>query len=152
MGVDRDAALALTFPRYERVVERAELQAFAAAIGETDPMYLDPQAAVAAGHPDVPVPPTYFFSLELLAPRPFGYLDDLGIDIGSILHGSQQFTYHDLAHAGDRLVITSRLVDVFEKSAGALTFMVKESAFHRDEQLVAATSATVIVRRQPVPA
>jgi hypothetical protein len=30
--------------------------------------------------------------------------------------------------------------------------MVKESAFHRDEQLVATTSATVIVRRQPVPA
>ena len=109
MGVDRDAALALTFPRYERVVERGELQAFAAAIGETDPVYLDPQAAVAAGHPDLPVPPTYFFSLELLAPRPFGYLDDLGIDIGSILHGSQQFTYHDLAHAGDRLVITSRV-------------------------------------------
>ena len=152
MGVDRDAALALTFPVHERVVERGELQAFAAAIGETDPVYLDPQAAVAAGHRDLPVPPTYFFSLELLAPSPFGYLDDLGIDIGSILHGSQQFTYHDLAHAGDRLVITSRLVDVFEKSAGALTFLVKESVFRRGEQLVATASATVVVRRQPVPA
>ena len=83
MGVDRDAALALTFPRYERVVERGELQAFAAAIGETDPVYLDPQAAMCRRASGPPGAADVLLQSRAVAPRPFGYLDDLGIDIGS---------------------------------------------------------------------
>lgn len=152
MSVDREAALALTFPTYIRLIERGELRAFASAIGETDASYVDPRAAREAGQRDLVVPPTYFFSLELLAPRPFGYLDDLGIDIGTILHGSQQFDYRHLVHAGDELSISTRIVDVFEKSGGALTFLVKESTFQRDGHVVATTRSTVIVRSKQVAA
>ena len=118
MGVDRDAALALTFPRYERVVERGRLRRSREAIGETDPVYLDPQAAVAPGTRTSRCRRRSSSVSSCWHLDPFGYLDDLGIDIAVVLHGSQQFTYHDLAYAGDRLVITSRFVDVYEKSAG----------------------------------
>ncbi len=40
-------------------MERGRLRMFAAAIGETDPIYTDVEAARAAGHPDLPVPPTF---------------------------------------------------------------------------------------------
>jgi hypothetical protein len=46
-------------------IERGRLAFFARAIGETDPVYLDPDAARAAGHPDIPAPPTFLFSGEL---------------------------------------------------------------------------------------
>ena len=46
-------------------VERGRLRFFAKAIGETDPVYTDVEAARAAGHPDLPVPPTFLFGLEL---------------------------------------------------------------------------------------
>jgi hypothetical protein len=37
---------------------------------------VDVAAARAAGHRDLPVPPTFFFSLTLEGDSPFGYLGD----------------------------------------------------------------------------
>ena len=41
---------------------------FAAAIGETDPVYTDLDAARAAGHRDLPVPPTFLFASSWSGP------------------------------------------------------------------------------------
>jgi hypothetical protein len=51
-------------------VERGRLRFFAKAISETDPVYTDEAAARAAGHPALPVPPTFFFCLEMDRPDP----------------------------------------------------------------------------------
>ena len=48
----------------------------------------------AAGHRDLPVPPTFLFGLELEAPDPFGWLAGSASTCGSVLHGEQSFTYH----------------------------------------------------------
>src|SRR5213076_1850421 len=41
-------------------VEKGRLRFFAKAIGESDPVYTDESAARDAGHPTLPVPPTFF--------------------------------------------------------------------------------------------
>ena len=46
-------------------VGRAKIAEFAAALGDPDPVYLDPAAARAAGHPDVIAPPTFGIVLSL---------------------------------------------------------------------------------------
>src|SRR5437773_2448394 len=91
------------YPIVETVVERGRLQLFAKATGETRPVYTDPAAARAAGHPDLLAPPGFLYGMYFEAidwVRSFG---DLGIDLGRVLHGEQAFTYHDLVHAGDTL-------------------------------------------------
>ena len=146
MPIDRARAAALVIDPLTVDVERGRLRFFATAIGETDPVYTDVDAARAAGHPDLPVPPTFFFSLGLEAPDPFRYLEDLGVDLRLVLHGEQAFTYHRLAHAGDRLTLHDRIVDVYEKKGGALEFMVKETDIARGDELVAQTRTVVVVR------
>ena len=47
-------------------VEPGRLRFFAKAIGETNPVYRDAEAAAAAGYAALPVPPTYLFCLEMM--------------------------------------------------------------------------------------
>ena len=150
MPIDREKATALEFAPLTVDVERGRLRFFAKTIGETNPVYTDVDAARAEGHPDLPVPPTYFFSLGLEAPDPFGYLDELGVDLRFVLHGEQSFTYHRLAHAGDRLTLQDRISDVYTKRGGALEFVVKQTDIRRDRQPIAETRSIIVVRNPEV--
>ena len=116
MAVDAGRALALELAPFSVEIERGRLRSFAAAIGETDPIYADRAAATAAGHRDVLMPPTYLFSIDLEAPDPFGYLEDLGIDLSTVLHGEQSFDYHQPVYAGDVVEVTQKIVEVTAKS------------------------------------
>ena len=146
MAIDAAKATALELAPITVDVERGRLRFFAAAIGETDPVYSDVHAAYQAGHADLPVPPTFFFSLELEAPDPMGYLGELGVDLRHVLHGEQSFTYHAIAHAGDTLTLRPRIVDVYSKKGGALEFLVKKTEITRDGELVAEATAVIVVR------
>ncbi|MFD7460486.1 MULTISPECIES: MaoC family dehydratase N-terminal domain-containing protein [unclassified Streptomyces] len=148
MAIDADAALAYRFEPQVVTVERGRLAFFAKATGQRDPVYSDLDAAQAAGHPDLPVPPSFYFSLELERPDPFDYLTALGVDLRRILHGEQSFTYHAMAYAGDRLTLRSRVVDLTVKKKGALEVLTKSTSVLRDDQMVA-EAVTVIVVRNP---
>jgi hypothetical protein len=150
MTIDRDKAMALEFAPLTVDVERGRLLFFARTIGETNPVYTDVDAARALGHPDLPVPPTYFFSLGLEAPEPFGYLDEFGVDLRLVLHGEQSFTYHRAAHAGERLTLQDSIIDVYTKRGGALEFLVKQTDIRRDQQPIAETRSVIVVRNPEV--
>ncbi|MFR9778266.1 MaoC family dehydratase N-terminal domain-containing protein [Micromonospora sp. MS34] len=150
MPLDPDKARALAFPPVTVTVERGRLRFFAQVVGETDPVYVDPAAARAAGHPDLPVPPTFFFSLEMESPDPWSYVAELGVDLRRVLHGGQEFNYHAMVYAGDTVELRPRIVDVYTKKAGALEFLVKRTDVLRDGHLVAEATAVIVVRNPEV--
>ncbi|MEV8638664.1 MaoC family dehydratase N-terminal domain-containing protein [Streptosporangium sp. NPDC051023] len=149
MAIDT-AAVGTESPELTVEVERGRLSLFARTIGESDPVYTDPAAARAAGHPDLPVPPTFLFCLEMDRPSPWAYLEELGIDPRRILHGEQHFTYHAMAHAGDRLTFAARVSDVYSRKGGALDFLVRTVEVTRAGEPVA-TLTTVLVVPGAVP-
>ncbi len=108
-------------------VEASRLRFFAKATGQADPVYTDEAAARAAGHPALPVPPTYLFCLEMDGPNPNALRERLGIDIARILHGEQRFSYHAPCHAGDVLQFEQRITDIYDKKAGALEFVTRQT-------------------------
>lgn len=109
-------------------VEKGQLRFFARATGETNPIYFDEEAAKNAGHPTIPAPPTFTFSLALGAPPARGnVLGDMGVDMRRILHGEQSFTYHHPIYAGDTMTLTTTTTDIFEKKGGALEFIVQDT-------------------------
>lgn len=129
-------------PSFSCDVERGRVRFFAEVIGETDPVFSDVEAARAAGHADLPAPPTFLFGYLLDRPDAGQWLDDLGIDLGNLLHAEQSFTYHRTAHAGETLSFRPRIVDTFEKKGGALQFVVRET------EVVAADGSPVATLRE----
>ena len=115
------------FAPFSAEVEKGRLKLFAKAIGQTDPVYSDEAAAKRAGHPGLPVPPTFLFCLEMESPNPGALRDLLDIPVPKILHGEQRFTYHAMAFAGDTLTFEQRIADIYAKKGGLLEFIVRET-------------------------
>lgn len=134
-------------PPFEVLVEKGRLRFFAKATGQTDPVYTDEAAARAAGHPGLPVPPTFLFCLEMEAPDPAAIRNLLGLDYRSLLHGEQGFTYHAMAHVGDTLTFQQRIDDIYDKKGGALEFVVRKTRVtNQREELVAELRCVTVVR------
>ena len=146
MAIDR-SVIGSTRPGGSLLITRSRLRLFAKATGQQDPVFIDVDAARAAGHHDLPVPPTFYLGLDFEGPDPFG-LDDLGIDLATVLHGEQSFAYNSTAHAGDELTSSSVVTDVFEKKGGALTFLVSESPVVNQHGDTVVTMRSTLVIRQ----
>jgi hypothetical protein len=147
MYIDRARALTHPIAPLAIDVERGRLRFFAKAIGLTDPIYSDLDAAARAGHRDLPVPPTFLSnSLELEIPNPLGWLEELGADLGKTTHAEQSFRYHAMAYATDSLVLRRRIVDVYTKKNGALEFVVKQTDVMRDDEKLAEILFTIVLR------
>ena len=66
-------------------VEPFQLRLFAKAIGETNPIYMEEEAAKAAGHRNLLAPPTFANALSLSKPDPFGDFAGMGVELAKIL-------------------------------------------------------------------
>lgn len=148
MAIDRNV-VGTALPATRLHVERGRLRLFCKAIGETDPIYLDVHAARAAGHPDLPVPPTFLCALQHEHPDPFGWLDAIGVRLAHILHGEQDFAYHAMAYAGVTLTAHHTIADVYSKKGGALEFIVRDTTVTADDGRAIADLRDVIVVRDP---
>ncbi len=127
----------------------ASMREFAKAIGETNPVYFDAEAARAAGFSDIVATPTYpiaFMADSMDADLFF----ELGLEIPSIVHGEQEFEYFRPMVAGQELSVTGRIADVWEKqgSSGLLDFVVLEAtAKGTDDEVVYVSRITLVAKR-----
>jgi len=126
--------------------ESWRLRAFARATGQTDPAFHDLAAARSAGHPELPLPPTFLFCLEADAPEPNALLRLLGLSLSQrLLHAEQGFVYHRMVYCGDRLYFRQRLDQVYEKRGGALQFAVRSTRVtNQRDELVAELRHVVV--------
>ena len=128
-------------------MDRTRLQFFAKAIGEQDPVYLDPAAAKAAGYPDLPAPPTFMFAAELDSGANDQLLTDLDIPLTKLLHGEQSFRYFKPVCAGDTVEVRSSISDIYDKKGGKLEFVVKDSRVTNQKSELVVQMRTVLVVR-----
>jgi acyl dehydratase len=149
MAIDRRHVGVVSEPRVIDV-EKGQLKFFAKATGETNPVYFDEDAARAAGHPDIPAPPTFTFSLQLGAPAARGDLfADVGVDMRNVLHGEQSFRHRHMIYAGDRISLTTTTTDIYEKKGGALEFIVQDTAAVNQDGRLCVEMRVVTVVRNP---
>src|SRR5436305_15089045 len=79
-----------TFPPVAYAVGREKIREYANVVGETDPRYLDPVAARAAGHPDVVAPPMFAVVYALQAMIPALFDRETGLDFAMLVHGAHE--------------------------------------------------------------
>jgi acyl dehydratase len=145
MALNRDF-VGRTYPSpasYE--VSRVKIKEFAAAIGDHNPIYRDPEAARAAGHPDVIAPPTFPIVFSLTGAG--GILTDpeFGLDFSMVVHGEQRFTYTRPIHAGDELLCSSTITEI--RSVGRNEFVtLRSDVTTLDGEPVCTTYNTLVER------
>jgi acyl dehydratase len=128
-------------------VEKGRLKFFAKAIGETDPVFSDEEAARAAGYKTIPAPPTFMFCLEMESNSLWDNIAAMGVPVGKILHGSQSFQYHAPIYAGDRITFETKVSSIHDKKGGALEFITEDStATNQDGVLVGEIQRVIVVR------
>src|ERR1700742_1206366 len=118
MGVedgDFSEYIGMTTGQGTLVVERAPVTAFARAVQDHSPTYRNADVARAEGFDNIPVPPSFGFSLqnwgkweELQPPADPDHRDAMAEVMGGllakggmILHGEQSFDYHRPMVVGD---------------------------------------------------
>ena len=123
-------------------VEEGRLRFVAKSIGETNPVYSDPEAARKAGHPALPAPPTFVIMLEVDAVDLQDLVSFFGCKLGQLLHGEQGFVYHAPIYAGDRITVKKKVADIYDKKNGKLEFIITENDFINQDGVKAAVSYT----------
>lgn len=127
-------------------IERGSVSRFAAACTDDNPVYHDLNAAKEAGFDAPPLPPTWTFASAFLGAYPEDQPEDptggkgnpmmeimrgLMKEGGMVLHGEQEFQYHQPVQCGDVLSSEGKITDVYTKESKGkvMTFVVMETVF-----------------------
>ena len=138
-------AVGKTFAPTVYAVGREKIREYAHAVGETNPLHLDPEAARAAGHRDVVAPPMFcvVYSSPSVAPALFD--PDVGINFALMVHGGQEFVWGPLVVAGDEITTTVSVKSI-EARAGNGFFVFESVSTNQDGHTVCVGTWTNIVR------
>jgi acyl dehydratase len=139
------APIGKTYEPVTYAVGREKVREYARAVGESNPLYLDVEAARAAGYADVVAPPMFAVVYSSPAVTPAMFDPELGVDFARVVHGAQELTWGPLVIAGDEITTTTTVKDISER--GEMKFFVFEAVSNnqRDETVCNGTW-TIIVR------
>ena len=139
------SAVGRTFPPVVYAVGREKIREYAAAVGETNPLHLDVEAARAAGHADVVAPPMFAVVYAAPAIAPVFTDPEVGIDFARMVHGGQAFAWGPLVVAGDEIATTVTVKDISERS-GTGFYVFETVSTNQDGDTVSVGTWTNIVR------
>jgi acyl dehydratase len=138
-------AIGKTYEPVTYAVGREKVREYAAAVGETNPLHHDLEAARAAGHADLVAPPMFAVVYAGRAVGPAVFDPDVGINFAMMVHGAQEFVWGRPVVAGDEIITTASVKDVADR--GGMGFYVFESVSkNQDGDRVCTGTWTNIVR------
>jgi acyl dehydratase len=144
MPVDTKA-IGKTFPPKVYAVGREKVREYSLAVGETNPIHIDFEAARAAGYKDLVAPP--MFAVVYCAPvmGPAIFDPDLGINFPMMVHGGQEFTWGPPVVAGDEITTEGSVKDISERD-GKGFYVLESVSRNQDGETVCVGTWTNIVR------
>ena len=144
MPVDTTAA-GKTYEPKTYAVGREKVREYANAVGETNPVHLDVEAARAAGYADVVAPPMFAVVYSAPAMAPAVLDPEVGINLAMMVHGGQEFVWGKPVVAGDEITTTATVGDISERD-GKGFYVFETVSTNQDGDTVATGTWTNIVR------
>ncbi len=125
-------------------VGREKIKEYALAVGETNPVYLDVEAARQAGYADVVAPPMFAVVYSSPAVGPSIFDPDLEINFPMMVHGAQEFEWGPLVVAGDEITTTASVKDISERAGLGYYVFETISTNQRGEQVSSGTWTNIV--------
>jgi acyl dehydratase len=133
-----------TYPPFEYEVGREKIREYANAVGETNPVFHDPQAAKSAGFANVVAPPMFCVVYSAGAMGPAILDPELGINLMMMVHGGQEFEWGTPVVAGDRITTTAKIKDIYDKKDMKFYVFESESKNQDGDTTVKATWTNIV--------
>jgi acyl dehydratase len=125
-------------------VGREKVREYAAAVGESNPLYYDLEAARAAGHADLLAPPMFVVVYCSSAFMTALFDPELQIDFAHLVHGAQAFHWQQPVVAGDEITTTLSVKDISERAGLGFYTFESVSVNQRGETTCVGTWSTII--------
>ncbi len=131
------------------VVGREHIRQFAEAIGDSNPLYHDVDAAKAAGYSDLVAPPTFLTAVALRRRTVDVHDPDLNLNYEQVVHGEQRYRLERPVVAGDELIVTGTITEI--RVAGRNELIGTTYEFRTTAGEVVATAVSTLVSRGTAP-
>lgn len=128
-------------------IRASSIAAFARAINDENPAYLDPEAARALGYSNVIAPPTFLITVALDESQRALADPELGLDWARVVHGDQRFEFHRVVVAGDVLSCKSTIEAI--KTVAGSDFVTVRADFVDQRSAPVASASSLLVFRGP---
>lgn len=127
-------------------VGRAGIRYFALALHDDNPLYQDATYAAASRHGDIIAPPTMVCETSQFIRQAVdenGYMGHnwpLPIKCERFIRGGNEYEFFQPMKAGDRITVTWKILDIYERETrafGAAVFVISEARYvnHNDDLL-----------------
>jgi acyl dehydratase len=138
-------AIGKAYPSVTYAVGREKIREYASAVGETNPVYLDLEAAQAAGYDDLVAPPMFAVVYAARAVGPAILDPEVGINFAMMVHAGQEFVWGPVIVGGDEVTTIATVKDISDR--GGMAFYVFESVSENQRgETVCTGTWTQIVR------
>lgn len=147
------------FPSVSLEVEKGKIADFAMAVAQKDtpekinPLYYDEAAAKQAGYQGIITPPTFpTIMLFRIGGGLVNVLNTLGVNLGRMLHGEEEYEYFSMVYAGDVITGKMKVIDIYDKEkkdkpGKFMTFTVLETEIRNQRgELVIKARSTIVER------
>ena len=140
------AAVGVESEPYVNDVEKGAIIKFARAIGDTNPIHTDEEAARQSRYGGLVAPPTFFRSLRSGAMKA-----DVRSPYSANLDGGSEWEYYEPVRPGDRITVTTMVSNVFERPGrlGNMLFIQRETKYVNQFGSTVAIQRTTGISYQP---
>ena len=137
-------AIGKTYEPALYAVGREKIREYARAVGETNPVHLDLDAARAAGHADLVAPPMFAVVYSAPSVGPPIFDPEIGLNFAMMVHGGQQFEWGPLVIAGDEITTTTSVKDISERDGRGYYVFESISNNQRGERVCRGTWTNIV--------
>jgi acyl dehydratase len=128
-------AIGKTYEPVTYAVGREKIREYARAVGETNPLHLDVDAARAAGYADVVAPPMFAVVYSAPAVGPPIFDPEIELNFAMMVHGGQEFEWDSPVVAGDEVTTTASVKDISEHDGRGYYVFESISSNQRGERV-----------------
>jgi len=135
-------------PPFTVEVERVKIRELVNAIGDTNPLFLEKEAALSERYYDIPCPPTFItLAFQEFTGAYFKAFEALGVSLQNVLHGEETYEYLGEIYPGDLLtchMVFKSIVEKQTKSGSMFLITLRTRVTNqRSEEVLKATSLII---------
>jgi acyl dehydratase len=138
------SAIGKTYEPVLYAVGREKIREYARAVGETNPLHLDLEAARAAGYSDLVAPPMFAVVYSAPSVGPPIFDPDIQLNFAMMVHGGQEFVWGAPVVAGDEVSTTTSVKDINESDGRGYYVFESVSRNQRGEEVCRGTWTNIV--------